>query len=50
LSFKPKGNFVKKGVLLKGANLKGILMGSPKEHASIAMKWDITLKIAPNPN
>jgi hypothetical protein len=24
-------------------------MGSPKEHVSIAMKWDITPKIAPNP-
>jgi hypothetical protein len=27
-----------------------MLAGSPKEHVSIAMKWDITPKIAPNPN
>jgi hypothetical protein len=27
-----------------------MLVGSPKERASIAMKWDITPKIAPNPN
>jgi hypothetical protein len=25
-------------------------MGSPKECVSIAMKWDIIPKIAPNPN
>jgi hypothetical protein len=25
-------------------------MGSPKEHVSITMKWDINPKIAPNPN
>jgi hypothetical protein len=25
-------------------------MGSPKEHVSITMKWDVTAKIAPNPN
>jgi hypothetical protein len=27
-----------------------MLVGSPKEHVLIAMKWDITPKIAPNPN
>jgi hypothetical protein len=27
-----------------------MLVGSPKEHVSIAMKWDITPNIAPNPN
>jgi hypothetical protein len=27
-----------------------MLTGSPKEHVSIAMKWDITPNIAPNPN
>jgi hypothetical protein len=27
-----------------------MLVGSPKERVSIAMKWDITAKIAPNPN
>jgi hypothetical protein len=31
--FKPKGNFVKKGALLKQANPWGMLVGSPKEHA-----------------
>jgi len=50
LGFKPKGNFVKKGVPLNEANLRGMLVRSPKEHASITMKWDITPKIAPNPN
>jgi hypothetical protein len=27
-----------------------MLVGSPKKHVSIATKWDITLKITPNPN
>jgi hypothetical protein len=27
-----------------------MLVGSPKEHVSIAMKWGITSKIASNPN
>jgi hypothetical protein len=27
-----------------------MLVGSPKECVSITMKWDITPKIAPNPN
>jgi hypothetical protein len=27
-----------------------MLMGSPKECVSIAMKWDIIAKIPPNPN
>jgi hypothetical protein len=27
-----------------------MLMGSPKECVAIAMKWDITSNIAPNPN
>jgi hypothetical protein len=27
-----------------------MLVGSPKEHVLIAMKWDIIPKIAPNPN
>jgi hypothetical protein len=27
-----------------------MLVGSPKEHVSIVMKWDIIPKIAPNPN
>jgi len=50
LSFKPKGNFIKKGAPLKGSQPKGMLTGSPKEHVSIAMKWDITPNIAPSPN
>jgi hypothetical protein len=27
-----------------------MLVGSPKERVLIAMKWDITPKIGPNPN
>jgi hypothetical protein len=27
-----------------------MLVGGPKERVSIAMKWGITPKIAPNPN
>jgi len=27
-----------------------MIAGSPKEHVSITMKWDIIPKIAPNPN
>jgi hypothetical protein len=50
LGFKPKGNFVKKGLFLKQTNLRGVLVGSPKDNVSIAMKWGITPKIAPNPN
>jgi hypothetical protein len=29
---------------------RGMLVGSPKECVSIAMKWGITPKITPNPN
>jgi hypothetical protein len=39
----------RRGLLLKQSNLRGA-MGSPKEHVSITMKWDITPKIAPNSN
>jgi hypothetical protein len=42
LGFKPKRNFIKKGLIWNQAN--------PRELVSIAMKWDITPKIAPNPN
>jgi hypothetical protein len=48
--FKPKGNFIKKGALFKVSQPKGMLVGSPKERVSIAMKWGIIPKIAPNPN
>jgi hypothetical protein len=50
LGFKTKGNFIKKRVLLKGPNQRGMLVGSPKECVSIAMKWGIIPKIALNPN
>jgi hypothetical protein len=41
---------LRKGLFKKGAYPRGMLVGSLKEHVSIVMKWDITLKIAPNPN
>jgi hypothetical protein len=47
--FKPKGNFVKKGLLLKGANPREMLGQNLKEHVSTTMKWGITPKIAPSP-
>jgi hypothetical protein len=34
----------------KGANPREILEQNPREHVSIATKWDITPKIAPSPN
>jgi hypothetical protein len=40
----------KRGLPLKRAHLKGMLVGSSKECVSIAMKWGITPKIALNPN
>jgi hypothetical protein len=46
----PREILSKKGLLLTKANPRGMLMGSSKEHVSITMKWDITPKIAPNPN
>jgi hypothetical protein len=41
---------LRRGFILKGANLRGMLMGGPKECVSIIMKWDISPKIAPKPN
>jgi hypothetical protein len=41
---------LRRGLLLKRANLRGMLAGNPKEHASTAMKSGIISKIAPNPN
>jgi hypothetical protein len=41
---------LKRGLLSKQANLREMLVGSPKEHASIATKWGITPKIPPSPN
>jgi hypothetical protein len=46
----PKEISSRRGLLLKRANPKGMPVGNPKEHASIAMKWGIIPKIAPNPN
>ncbi len=40
----------RKGLFKKGTNPRGMLVGSPKEHVSTAIKWGITAKIAPNPN
>jgi hypothetical protein len=47
---KPKEISSRKGFLSKGANPRGMLVGSPKEHVPIAMKWGIIPNIAPNPN
>jgi hypothetical protein len=46
----PKEILSRRGLLSKGANPREMLVGNPKERVSIAMKWDITLRIAPNPN
>jgi hypothetical protein len=46
----PKATSSRKGFPSKGANPKGMSMGSPKERVSIATKWDITPKIVPNLN
>jgi len=48
--FKPKGDFVKKGLLSKGANPREMLVGNLGEHVSIVMKWAIIPRIAPNSN
>jgi hypothetical protein len=45
-----KETLLKKGLLLKRVNPKGMLVGSPKEHVSTLTKWGITPKIAPSPN
>jgi len=39
----------RKGLLLKGANPREMLVRSLKEHASTAPKWGITPKIVPSP-
>jgi hypothetical protein len=46
----PKGISLRRGLLLKWANLRGMLVGSLKECVSIAMKWGIIPKITPNLN
>jgi hypothetical protein len=47
---RPKETLLRKGFLLKQTNTKGMLVRSPKEHASIATKWGITPKIVPSLN
>ncbi len=46
----PREILRRKGLLSKGANPREMLMGNLREHVSIAMKWAITPRIAPNPN
>jgi hypothetical protein len=46
----PKEILSKRGLLSKGSNPKGMLVGNPRERLSIIMKWGITRRIAPNPN
>jgi hypothetical protein len=46
----PKEILSRKGFLSKEANPRGMPVGNPKERVSTTMKWDITPKIAPNPN
>ncbi len=46
----PKGISSRREFYLKGANLRGMLAGSPKERVSIVMKWGTTPNITPNPN
>jgi hypothetical protein len=46
----PKEILSRKGLLLNRANPRGMLVGGQNGHASTAMKWGITPKIAPNPN
>jgi len=46
----PKEILSRRGLLSKGANPKGMLVRNLKECVSIAMKWGITPRIAPNPN
>jgi len=46
----PKEILSRRGLLSKGANPRGMLVGNPKERVSIAMKWGTTPRIAPNPN
>ncbi len=47
--FKPKGDFVKKGLPSKGTNPREMVVGSLREHVSITTKWGTTPKIVPRP-
>jgi hypothetical protein len=46
----PREILSRRGLLSKGANPREMLVGNPKERVSIAMKRDITPRIALNPN
>jgi hypothetical protein len=46
----PKEILLRRGLLSKGTNPRGMLVGNQKERVSIARKWDIIPRIAPNPN
>jgi hypothetical protein len=46
----PREILSRRGLLSKGANPREMLVGNPKECASIAMKWGTTRKNVPNPN
>jgi hypothetical protein len=46
----PKATSSRKGFPSKGANPRGVPIGSPKGRVLIATKWGITPKIAPNLN
>jgi hypothetical protein len=48
--FNPREILSRRGLLLKRANPREMLVGDPREYASIVMKWGITPRIAPNPN
>jgi hypothetical protein len=45
----PKEILSRRGFFKKGANPRGMLMGSLKKRVSIAMKWDIIPRITPSP-
>ncbi len=45
----PREILWRKGLLSKGANPREMLVGSLREHVSIATKWGITAKIVPCP-
>ncbi len=46
----PREILSRRGLLSKRANPREMLVGDPREYASIVMKWGITPRIAPNPN
>jgi hypothetical protein len=50
LGFQTQRKFRQEEGSFKKDQPNGMLVGSPRECVSIVMKWDITPKIAPNPN